>query len=87
MGANAGGIAGSQVFRTQDAPLYINGFTACLALGAAVIVMTIVLGSWYFVSNKNLDKDGSGPVVTGATEETTPDGHKVELVRKWRWVW
>lgn len=86
MGANAAGIAGSQVFRTPDAPLYVNAFTACLALSAVVVLEIIGLGVWYFFSNKRLDKQGDGPVVTGVTEET-PDGQKVELIRKWRWTW
>ncbi|KAI1379229.1 MFS general substrate transporter [Hypoxylon crocopeplum] len=86
MGANAAGIAGSQVFRTQDAPLYLNAFTACLVLSAVVVVEIIGLSTWYFVSNKKLDNQGDGPVVVGKTDET-PDGHRVELVRKWRWTW
>lgn len=86
MGANASGIAGSQVFRTQDAPLYLNAFLACLVLSAVVVVQVIGQGAWYFASNQKLDKQGDGPVVTGKTDET-PDGHNVELVKKWRWVW
>ncbi|KAI1391885.1 MFS general substrate transporter [Hypoxylon trugodes] len=86
MGANAGGIAGSQVFRTQDAPLYLNAFTACLVLSAVVAVEIIAQSTWYFISNKKLDKEGDGPIIVGKTDET-PDGQKVELVRKWRWTW
>ncbi|KAI0108004.1 MFS general substrate transporter [Hypoxylon sp. NC0597] len=86
MGANSGGIAGSQVFRTQDAPLYQNAFTACLVLSAVVTIEIIGQSAWYFISNKKLDKLGDGPVVAGKTDET-PDGLKVELVRKWRWTW
>ncbi|KAI8962601.1 MFS general substrate transporter [Daldinia sp. FL1419] len=86
MGANSGGIAGSQVFRTQDAPLYQNAFTACLVLSAVVAVEIIGQGTWYFVSNKKLDNKGEAPVVAGKTDET-PDGQRVELVRKWRWTW
>ncbi|KAI1137511.1 MFS general substrate transporter [Hypoxylon sp. FL0543] len=86
MGANAGGIAGSQVFRTQDAPLYQNAFTACLALSAVATVEIIGQSAWYFISNRKLDKQGDGPVVVGKTDET-PNGEKVELVRKWRWTW
>ncbi|KAI1779043.1 MFS general substrate transporter [Hypoxylon cercidicola] len=86
MGANASGIAGSQIFRTNDAPLYMNAFTACLALSAVVVLEIIGQGTWYFISNRKLDEHGDGPVVTGKTDET-PDGHNVELVRKWRWTW
>ncbi|KAI0850814.1 MFS general substrate transporter [Daldinia vernicosa] len=86
MGANAGGIAGSQVFRTQDAPLYQNAFTACLVLSAVVTVEIIGQSVWYFVSNKKLEQQGDTPVITGKTDET-PDGQRVELVRKWTWTW
>ncbi|KAI1098130.1 MFS general substrate transporter [Jackrogersella minutella] len=86
MGANAGGIAGSQVYRTQDAPLYKTGITACLVLSAVVAVEIIGLSIWYLISNNNLDKRGDGPVVVGKTEET-PEGRRVELVKKWRWTW
>ncbi|KAI1089366.1 MFS general substrate transporter [Rostrohypoxylon terebratum] len=86
MGANAGGIAGSQIFRTQDAPLYHTAFTACLVLAAAVAVEIVVLSIWYLISNRNLEKHGDGQVVTGKTEET-PDGHQVELAKKWKWTW
>ncbi|KAI1658751.1 MFS general substrate transporter [Daldinia decipiens] len=86
MGANSGGIAGSQVFRTQDAPLYHNAFTACRLLSAVVAVEITGQSVWYFMSNKKLDKQGDAPVVTGRTDET-PDGQRVELVKKWRWTW
>ncbi|KAI0101171.1 MFS general substrate transporter [Daldinia grandis] len=86
MGANSGGIAGSQVFRTQDAPLYQNAFTACLVLSAVVAVEIIGQSAWYFVSNKKLNNQGDTPIVTRKTDET-PDGQRVELVRKWTWTW
>ncbi|KAI0172711.1 MFS general substrate transporter [Hypoxylon sp. FL1284] len=85
MGANAAGIAGSQVFRTQDAPLYMNAFTGCLVLSAAVVVEILGQAAWYYLSNRKLNKQEESPVVTGTTDETS-DGHKVALVRKWRWA-
>lgn len=87
MAANCAGIAGSQVFRTADAPLYLNAFTVCLALNAVAVVEIIVQTTWYFFSNRKLAKaKDAGPMVVGDTE-TTPDGHRVELVRKWWWTW
>ncbi|KAL7621612.1 hypothetical protein AAE478_008938 [Parahypoxylon ruwenzoriense] len=87
MGANSAGIAGSQVFRTQDAPLYLNAFTACLALSAAVVVEVILHSGWYYVSNRRLGEGGDRPVVTGKINEA-PDGRgEVELAKKWRWTW
>ncbi|KAI0469690.1 major facilitator superfamily domain-containing protein [Xylariaceae sp. FL0804] len=85
MAANAGGIAGSQVFRTEDAPRYINAFTACLALSAAAILEIIAQSSWYFFSNRSLEK-GNGMVLRGETDEN-PDGHREELTKAWRWTW
>ncbi|KAI1803998.1 putative allantoate permease [Daldinia bambusicola] len=86
MGANAGGIAGSQVFRTQDAPLYHNAFTACVVLSAVVVVEVVGQGAWYFASNKKLDRRGDAPIISGKTDEVF-DGQRVVLVRKWRWIW
>lgn len=93
MGANAAGIAGSQVFRTQDAPLYMNAFTACLTLSALVLVLVAVQSAWYVASNRALDREarsGDAPaataVIVGSTAET-PGGHKEELVKRWRWTW
>lgn len=87
MAANAAGIAGSQVFRTKDAPLYLNAFTACLALSAVNIFEIIGQSFWYFFSNKTLaQKDDEAPVIQGTTESTA-DGHREALVRRWWWTW
>ncbi|KAK6066835.1 alternative sulfate transporter [Seiridium cupressi] len=86
MAANAAGIAGSQVFRTQDAPLYLNAFTACLALNAIACVEIIAHSAWYYISNKKLARSGDAPVVKGDTQATA-DGHREELVRRWWWTW
>ncbi|KAH7024883.1 major facilitator superfamily domain-containing protein [Microdochium trichocladiopsis] len=89
MAANAAGIAGSQVFRTGDAPLYINAFTACLTLAAFLIVVIAAQGAWYFFSNRSLRKKGAtstAPVVA-AEVGTTPEGQPVEVRKEWRWTW
>ncbi|KAI0124274.1 major facilitator superfamily domain-containing protein [Xylariales sp. AK1849] len=86
MAANSAGIAGSQVFRTQDAPLYLNAFTACLALNAVAVIEIIAQSVHYFLGNKKLEKEGGGPLVKGDTE-ATPDGHREELIRRWWWTW
>ncbi|KAJ9141733.1 MFS general substrate transporter [Pleurostoma richardsiae] len=86
MSANSAGIAGSYVFETQDAPLYINAFTACLALSAAAIAEVAVQTLWYFTSNRRLAKQQDAPVVVGETEDTA-DGHREELIQKWWWTW
>jgi hypothetical protein len=49
MAANCAGIAGSQIFRTSDAPKYLHGLTAisCLA-GASWILTAILCVQYYF---------------------------------------
>lgn len=87
MGANAAGIAGSQVFRTEDAPLYLHAFTACLSLSAFNILEIVFLSVWYFFSNRSLAKDDRKAHVIQATTDTTNDGHREALVRTWWWTW
>lgn len=87
MGANAAGIAGSQIFRTEDAPLYIHAFTACLSLSAVNIIEIILLSIWYFISNRKLAKDDRKAHVIQARTDKTADGHEEALVRTWWWTW
>lgn len=87
MAANSGGIAGSQVFRTQDSPLYLHAFTACLALSAVNIIEIILQSAWYFFSNKSLARKDSDAHVIQATTDNTVDGHREALVRTWWWTW
>lgn len=42
MGANIAGIYGAQIFRSEDKPLYIRGFTINLAILSVAIVLAIV---------------------------------------------
>lgn len=87
MAANAAGIAGSQVFRTKDAPLYLHAFTACLALSAVNIIEIVLQSVWYFLSNKSLSKQDSKAHEIVATTENTVDGHREALARTWWWTW
>lgn len=87
MAANAAGIAGSQVFRTEDAPLYIHAFTACLALSGVNIVEIVVQSVWYALSNKALEKEDRSKHVIEAVTATTADGHTEALARTWWWTW
>ncbi|RDW68703.1 uncharacterized protein DSM5745_08463 [Aspergillus mulundensis] len=43
MAANCAGISGSQIFRTEDKPLYLHGLTAICALAAASWVLALAL--------------------------------------------
>ncbi|GAD96777.1 conserved hypothetical protein [Paecilomyces variotii No. 5] len=80
MAANAAGIAGNQVFRTQDAPLYLNAFTAMLCLAAVCLATVIVQTFWYIWSNRQMAKSGNVPTIQAKTEGT-------EIVRTWWWTW
>ena len=42
MGANIAGIYGAQIFRSEDKPLYISGFTINLAILSTAIVLASV---------------------------------------------
>ncbi|KAH8663977.1 major facilitator superfamily domain-containing protein [Xylariales sp. PMI_506] len=87
MAANAAGIAGGQVFRTGDAPLYVNAFTACLVLNAVATIEVLALSLYYFFANKKMEtQEGAAVEIKGDTQ-TAPDGHREELVRKWWWTW
>ncbi|PLB51365.1 putative MFS transporter [Aspergillus steynii IBT 23096] len=52
MAANAAGIAGSQIFRTEDKPLYHRGLTAICAIAAACWCLTVILNVQYFLLQK-----------------------------------
>lgn len=76
MAANSGGIAGRQTLRTQDKPLYLHAFRACLALAALNMLEIVGMRAWYFLSNRRLAKGGvEAPTIKGA------------VVRTWRWKW
>ena len=42
MGANIAGIYGAQIFRSEDKPLYIRGFSINLGIISMAIVLAIV---------------------------------------------
>ncbi|KAK7540153.1 general substrate transporter [Phyllosticta citricarpa] len=47
-----GGIAGSLVFRTQDAPGYRPGIYACIACALMNMIVVIILGATFRVANR-----------------------------------
>lgn len=75
MGSNLGGLAGQQLFRSNDAPEYRNGFLAIICLYAAALVVVALLTGLYMHQNRQLAKEAqaaaadvesetqSGPVV------------------------
>ncbi|KAL1952484.1 hypothetical protein VTO42DRAFT_5274 [Malbranchea cinnamomea] len=51
-----GGIAGSLVFRSQDAPDYVPGAIATIVCNVAVIVTCGILSVYFYISNKKADR-------------------------------
>ncbi|PSR82402.1 phthalate transporter [Coniella lustricola] len=51
-----GGIAGSLVFRTQDAPKYLPGIETCLVANAVTIIVTTILVFYFCRQNKRADE-------------------------------
>lgn len=60
-----GGIAGSLVFRAQDAPLYRPGIYAAIACNLLVIVVTIILSVYFTICNR---KQARGQLVIEGQE-------------------
>jgi hypothetical protein len=61
MAANCAGISGSQIFRTEDKPLYLHGLTAICALAAASWVLALVLNLQnYFMHQRWKAKEAQG---------------------------
>lgn len=69
MAANAAGIAGSQIFRTEDAPKYIRGLTTIIGLAAGgwVLIASQTVGYW--IKPRNLDNSGAKSVGSEREEE------------------
>lgn len=58
MAANCAGIAGSQIFRTSDAPKYLHGLTAICSIAGASWVFAFMLGvQYYFRRQKAVPSD------------------------------
>jgi hypothetical protein len=51
-----GGIIGGTVFRTQDAPNYVPGITACMIAAGLIIVTTLLLNLKFWLANKRADR-------------------------------
>ena len=63
MGA-AGGIAGSTIFRSQDAPQYLPGMWATISMQMLYSVITFCL-SMYFKRQNRLADEGKRPALEG----------------------
>ncbi|KAJ5549682.1 Major facilitator superfamily domain general substrate transporter [Penicillium sp. DV-2018c] len=59
MAANCAGIAGSQIFRTSDAPKYLHGLTAlCSIAGASWVLALLLCAQYYFRREKAVAVNG-----------------------------
>lgn len=80
MAANSGALGAAQVFRTEDAPLYHVAFTATLSIAAICMALLVVQLTWYFISNKKIDRENEGSTVEPRLENGV-------LVKTWKWSW
>ena len=55
-GGASGGIIGSLIFRTQDAPHYTPGLYTSISMASCIILGMLVLGSYYHLCNKRAEK-------------------------------
>jgi len=53
-----GGIIGGTVFRTQDAPHYIPGITACMIAAGLIIVVALLMDLKFWRANKRANAGG-----------------------------
>lgn len=66
-----GGIAGSLVFRSQDAPEYHPGLYACIAASLVIILTTLLLDLKFYFDNK---KQAAGTLTIEGSEVRPPSG-------------
>lgn len=52
MAANCSGISGSQIFRTEDAPKYLQGLTAICSLAGASWALAVILCAQYYIRRR-----------------------------------
>ncbi|KAF2815415.1 MFS general substrate transporter [Mytilinidion resinicola] len=74
MGANAGGIIGSQLFQSSDAPLYHTGWAAIAGIICFGVLMAIVCNVQYWVLNRRIDKGLATGLVTGEAAAEVAQG-------------
>ncbi|SPO00345.1 related to putative tartrate transporter [Cephalotrichum gorgonifer] len=71
-----GGIAGSLVFRSQDAPAYQPGLYACLACCLMIILCVIILDTTFFFLNKKADR---GELILESAEDDSQPSFRYTL--------
>ncbi|KAJ5714202.1 MFS general substrate transporter, partial [Penicillium malachiteum] len=58
----SGGLTGSLIFRTQDAPGYHPGILTCVGLSVLIIILVMLLSIRFYILNKKVDR---GELVIG----------------------
>lgn len=72
--ANCGGIIGSQLFQSSDAPHYKTGWTAIVALLSVAIAANLFANVQYRISNRKLDKaEAVGTIEEKAEGQALPE--------------
>lgn len=64
-----GGIAGSLIFRSQDAPSYIPGIIGCIVASALIIIIVCLLSVKFYFDNK---KQAEGRLIIEGGEVCLP---------------
>jgi hypothetical protein len=52
MAANCAGIVGGQLFRSEDAPLYVKGWNIVVGLSTVGVVLSILANIQYYLGNR-----------------------------------
>lgn len=52
-----GGVAGSLIFRSQDAPAYHPGFYGLIACNVLIVILVAILSLWFRICNKRAESD------------------------------
>ena len=82
--ANLMGVVSSNIFLNRDAPKYIPALGTTAAFGATGLLLTLLLGAWMVVDNKQRDaKQGKLDVRDIPTDELR-DGPAAE---RFRWFY
>lgn len=51
-----GGVAGSLIFRSQDAPAYRPGFYGLIACNLMILIIVSCLSLWFKICNKRAER-------------------------------
>ena len=52
----SGGVTGSMVFRSQDAPNYLPGIITCICCNVLIIIIVSILSVYFRICNRKADQ-------------------------------